>query len=206
MGSPLDLRVWRIELDTLPDEHLPPPTPEEAERAARFAVPDLRRRYLNAHRAMRAILRRTIGGEPRIVAGENGKPWLPDAPQWQFNLSHSRGLALLAVARGVEVGVDVEYIRAHLDWEAIAERFFPPAAAAEFFRAPEADRDREFFRQWTRLEATWKALGVGLYGADRELEGPWTVTELDLGSGIAGAAAARAESVRVELRDFEPHR
>jgi len=48
-------------------------------------------------------------------------------------------------------------IRPHRDWDAIAERFFLPSEAAAFLASPDADRDSEFFRRWTRLEAMWKA-------------------------------------------------
>jgi hypothetical protein len=48
----------------------------------------------------------------------------------------------------------------------------------------------------------WKALGVGLRGAGRELDGPWSVQELDLGEGVAAAVAAPAEGLRVAMRNF----
>jgi len=202
MIGPGEMHVWRVELDTIAEERLPALSPEEAEQAARFSNSELRRRYLRAHRALRSILRNVLGNQPRIAIATNGKPWLPDAPEWRFNLSHSRGLALIGVARGVDVGVDVEYIRPLKDWDNIVERFFPASAAAEYFAAPEIDRGREFFRLWTRLEATWKASGVGLHGAGQEIAGPWTVVELDLGTGIAGAAAAQAEESQVVMRHF----
>src|SRR5208283_6049638 len=154
------------------------------------------------HGALRAILRGEVRCDPRIAATESGKPWLPDTPRWRFNLSHSRGTALVAVALDVEVGVDVEWIRTHRDWEAIVERFFPPSEAAAFLAGPGDAREREFFRRWTRLEAMWKALGVGLRGAGSELEGRWTVEELNLGEGVAAAVAAPAEGLRVVMHAF----
>jgi 4'-phosphopantetheinyl transferase len=196
------LTVWRIQLDTVAEDQVADPVPEDAERAARFATADLRRRYLRSHGALRAILREVSGCEPRIAVADNGKPWMPNSPHWRFNLSHSRDLALVAVARDVEVGVDVEYIRPNRDQQAIVERFFPPSAATEFFASPEADRERQFFRQWTRLEAMWKALGVGLHGASQEMDGPWTVVQLELGDEIAGAVAACAADLPVSLRNF----
>jgi len=200
MMNPGELHVWHIELDTLPDDWLPPPHPADAERAARFAHPDLRRRYLRSHGVMREILRREVGVETRIAPGQNGKPWLPAAPSWKFNLSHSRGTALVAVARDVEVGVDVEWIRPQRDAQSIAERFFPPSEAEAFLATPEPERARDFFRRWTRLEAMWKALGVGLHGAGREIEGSWTVEELHLGEALAAAVAAPEAGLRVVLR------
>ena len=204
MLTPGELHVWRIDLDTTPAALFPPPEPAESERAARFVTPDLSHRYLRSHAALRAILHRELGHAPRIADADGGKPYLPDTPRWQFNLSHSRGTALVAVSLDVAVGVDVEWIRPHRDPEAIAERFFPPSEAAAFLALPDADRDRAFFRAWTRLEAMWKALGVGLHGAGRELEGPWTVEELDLGEALAAAVAAPAEGLRVVMHAFNP--
>jgi 4'-phosphopantetheinyl transferase len=202
MLNPGELHVWRVELDTVSDSMLPPPEPAEAERAARFVTAEMGRRYLRSHGAVRAILQSELGCPPRIAVAESGKPWLPDSPRWRFNLSHSRATALVAVALDVEVGVDVEWTRAHRNWEAIAGRFFPPSEAAAFLASPEGLWEREFFRRWTRLEAMWKALGVGLHGAGRELEGPWTVEELNLGEGVAAAAAAPAVGMQVTMHTF----
>lgn len=202
MLNPGELRVWRIDLDAVSDAMLPPPEPADAERAGQFVTAEMGRRYLRSHGALRAILRGELGCLPRIAVAESGKPWLPDTPRWRFNLSHSRATALVAVALDVDVGVDVEWIRPHRDWDAIAERFFPPSEAAAFLASPVGDRDREFFRRWTRLEAMWKALGVGLRGVGSEVEGRWTVEELPLGEGVAAAVAAPVEGLRVGLQDY----
>ena len=197
MVNPGELHVWRIDLDAPREELWPPPEPAEAERAARFVTSALSRRYLRSHGALRVILRAELGRDPRIAVSEGGKPWLPDTPRWRFNLSHSRETALVAIALEVEVGVDVEWHRPHRDCDAIASRFFPPTEAAAFLASPEDLREREFFRHWTRLEAMWKALGVGLRGAGRELDGRWTVEDLALGEGVAAAVAAPETGMRV---------
>ena len=43
-----------------------------------------------------------------FAAHGKGKPYLASAPEIRFNLSHSREMALVAVARDVEIGVDIE--------------------------------------------------------------------------------------------------
>src|ERR1022692_1976228 len=53
MLKPGELHIWRVRLNR---GKASPPTPEEAGRAARLATPALRRRYLGAHAALRAIL------------------------------------------------------------------------------------------------------------------------------------------------------
>jgi len=139
-SAPLaDVHVWRVRLDG-PGDRFPAPTTGEAARAARFVTGDLSRRYLRSHGALRAILGRYTKAPLDFGLGPHGKPYLPAAPELQFNLSHSHERALVAIAWGVEIGVDVERFRSMSDCLALAERFFPPVDAAAFAEIPEAGR------------------------------------------------------------------
>jgi 4'-phosphopantetheinyl transferase len=148
-----------------------------------------------APEALRAILGSETSAPLEFAVAEKGKPYLPGAPEVKFNLSRSHEMALIAVALGVEVGVDVERLRPLPEYAAIAERFFPPSERGVL-------DERDFFRRWTRIEAALKARGVGLYGAGAELEGPWTVEEIDAGPGYAAAVAAAGEGITVVVHDF----
>jgi 4'-phosphopantetheinyl transferase len=123
-----------------------------------------------------------------LAVRDDGKPRLVPAaglPDLRFNLSHSGERALIAIAEGVEIGVDIE-------------RITP--------RRPE-----EYLRDWCRREAYVKGTGAGLRGRPRQLafdpagagswavvdgesmvEG-WRVFDLDAGSGYVGALAAGSE-------------
>jgi 4'-phosphopantetheinyl transferase len=192
MLKPGEIHVWRIHLDKIKG---PPPTAGETARAARFATPTLRRRYLRAHCALRDILRRFTDTRLDFALQEKGKPYLPNAPELQFNLSHSKQMALVAVALRIPVGVDIERLRPLAEHAAIAERFFPPGEASPIDA-------RDFFRRWTRFEAILKAQGLGLYGAGAGLEGEWTVQELDAGPGFAAAVAAPGAGLTVVIHDY----
>lgn len=97
-------------------------------------------------------------GKPRLAA--------PAAPG--FNLSHSGGVVLLAIARGVDPGIDVEALRPRPRALQLAQRYFTAAEAAVLARLPEGDRQQTFYRLWTAKEAVLKALGRGLaFGLDR---------------------------------------
>ncbi len=196
-----EAHVWRVRLD---DAAGPPvePTNGERARAARFRSEEDRRRYLRAHGALRAILSELTGARLDFAVTETGKPHLPAAPELRFNLSRSRGMALVAVALEVDTGVDVEGVRSMPDCLEIAARFFPPSESAALAAMPPEERERDFFRRWTRLEAMWKARGVGLYGAGLELGGEWTVSEIDAGEGFAAAVAAAQEGMQVAVHDF----
>jgi 4'-phosphopantetheinyl transferase len=195
--------VWIVRLDELRDEPLPAISAEEADRAARFVNETLRRRYRRSHGALRAVLGRYTGAPLDFAAAEHGKPYLPGAPEVRFNLSHSHERALVGVTLGVEIGVDVERFRPMSDCVAVAERFFPASEAAAFAAIPAAGRERDFFRRWTRIEATLKARGVGLYGVGEEPAGEWSIEVFDAGTEYAAAVAVAQAGVRVTVRQFE---
>ena len=79
-----------------------------------------------------------------------------------FNLSHSHGIALYALTRGREIGVDIEYFRPDVEAGKLAERFFSPREAAVLRALPEHLRREGFFNCWTRKEAYIKAEGKGM--------------------------------------------
>jgi 4'-phosphopantetheinyl transferase len=188
-----EIQVWRIPLDRA---KVPEPTAGEAARAARFYTAELGRRYLQAHGALRAILERYTDVPLNFALASGGKPFLPHARELKFNLSHSHEMALVAVALDVEVGVDVERYRPLPDYREIADRFFPP-------NSPRPSDERDFFRCWTVIEAMLKARGVGLRGAGEEIEGDWTVHDIDVGPDFAAAAAAAHPGLSVAVYDYE---
>ena len=142
----------------------------EAARATRFAFEDDRRAYVAAHALLRARLsERARGIAPaqwRFGATPHGKPFV-HAPAARFNisLSHTRGMAAVAIVSGRDVGVDVESFLRPRDALKVAERFFAPEEAALVRR--ELDplaRSEVFFAIWTLKEAVLKADGSGLAG------------------------------------------
>jgi 4'-phosphopantetheinyl transferase len=197
-----EVHVWRVPLDELNPEMLPEPDGEVRARASRFRSAENTRRYLVAQGSLRAILGQQTEEPLEFAITERGKPYLLHTPDLKFNLARSRGMSLVAVAMGVEVGVDVERLRTLPELQEIAERFFLPGEAAELLERPEPEREREFFRLWTRTEAMLKARGVGLYGAGSPLDGEWTVAEVDAGEGFAAAVAAEQHGMKVVVHDF----
>ena len=157
-------------------------------------------RNLLPRAALRDVLERYTAGELEFAHGPHGKPYLPNAPRIRFNLSHSGGVSLVAVALDVEVGVDIERLRPMPDCLAVAERFFAPGDAAALAETPAVEREREFFVRWTRAEAMWKARGIGLYGAGAAPDGDWTVVPIDAGKEYAAAVAAERSGMAVEMR------
>jgi 4'-phosphopantetheinyl transferase len=90
------------------------------------------------------------------------KPRLRDAGDLRFNMSHAEDLCLVAVARGREVGVDLEAVRPLGDLAVLAETCFSPMELEALLAVPESGRVHAFYSGWTRKEAVLKALGDGL--------------------------------------------
>ena len=137
---------------------------EELERASGFATLQLQQRFLAAQAALRVILASYCGESPRSLSlhrSASGKPALSGTSTLEFNLSHSAGVALLAISQGQSkrkpLGVDLEQLRPNIDWRGIAGQAFHPREQS----AVEEWAERGFFGIWTRKEAWLKALGTG---------------------------------------------
>jgi 4'-phosphopantetheinyl transferase len=165
-----EVHSWRVRLDAPPEtsaRFYAILTPDERQRSARFYFEHDRRRFIIARGVLRDLLGRYLQVEPgkiSFVYNAFGKPEL--SPEFgsrlRFNVSHSAGLALIAIAAGSRVGVDVEYIRAETDYADIARHFFSAAEIADLTARP-GDRHAEaFFSCWTKKEAYLKACGQGL--------------------------------------------
>ena len=141
---------------------------EEKARAARFIFERDRDRFIAARGILRDLLGRYLRCAPQtieFVYGPRGKPAVAGAaarPDICFNLSHSHGLAVVAIGREREVGIDVELIRPEFAGEEIAKRYFSAKEIAELSRLPAELRTEGFFLCWTRKEAYIKAKGDGL--------------------------------------------
>lgn len=138
---------------------------DEQARADRFKFAHLTESFICGRAALRLLLSGYTGERPERIAfsyAKHGKPSLAQERGLRFNMSHSGKLALLAFARGCELGVDVELLRPMPDALPIAERFFSAVEAADLASLPEADRDLGFFYGWTRKEAYIKGIGEGL--------------------------------------------
>jgi 4'-phosphopantetheinyl transferase len=197
---------------------------EERARSGRFVFERDRHRYVAAHGRLREILAGYVGAAPAsltFASSPSGKPALAEPrTELRFNLSHSRGLALVAVTRGREVGVDLEAIRAVEDLDDLAASCFSPAETRALAAVPEGSRLEAFFDGWTRKEAFVKLLGDGL---SRPLDsfdvtlGPgeparllrvagaraadWAIQQVEVGPGYRGALASEGPAVAIRLRD-----
>jgi 4'-phosphopantetheinyl transferase len=174
---------------------------DERERAARYRFEEDRRRFVSARTSLRHLLTSYTGCHPAQISfriGLNQKPALAgEHARIRFSVSHSRDLLLVAIAHNREVGADVEFIRADVDCDALANNYFGPSIAREINEAPASQKPALFFEHWTSFEARQKLFGVGLTGP---AIAPRDTTEFrfspQTGYTAAVALHASGESVR----------
>ena len=223
-----EVHVWRLALDqpeNVVAEFRAALDAGELERAGRFHFEKHRRHFVVGRGGLRYVLARYLDvkpGEFRFSYGAYGKPALV-SEGLRFNMSHSHGVALFAVARDRELGVDVEHVRADFATGDIARRFFSRAEVATFNALEKDEQVAAFFRCWTRKEAYIKAIGRGLsepldafdvtlapgeaaalLRAERGDASRWAMFDINAGDDYAGALAVEAPVSKIHLWQVIP--
>lgn len=227
--KPNEVHVWRVCLDVADstvESLLPILCVAERQRAERFRFQKDRKQFVVTRSVLRIILGGYLEKEPNALSfcyNQYGKPELASRGDRdrtiRFNLSHSHGLALIAVAQNLDIGIDLEYIRPDVSWEQIAQSYFSTQEREMLRQCPADLKALAFFTVWTRKEAYIKAKGKGLslpldrfdvsvvpgaakllnvQGDDREAE-RWSLVELTPGSGYAATLAAEAGNWQIKL-------
>ena len=163
-----EVHIWRLEPEPAVElaRYFRLLDRDEQDRAGRFRFQHLTRSFIVDHGRLRLILGAYTQSHPEdLVFSLNkfGKPCL-DGPHrgLHFNLSHTEGLTLLALCLDSEVGIDVEAVRPMEDWREVAQSHFSARENKALHSTIESDRQKAFFRCWTRKEAFLKANGCGL--------------------------------------------
>jgi 4'-phosphopantetheinyl transferase len=149
---------------------------DEHARWRRFLVAHAQLQHLVARALVRTTLSRYFDVPPQswqFAANRYGRPYVTAPRQFRpvrFNLSHTSGLVVCAVAKARAIGIDVENITRDTEFADVAPRVFSPVELSSFRRtAPEMQREI-FFAYWTLKESYIKARGMGLSLA---LDGFW---------------------------------
>ena len=223
-----EIHVWCVELDAAGEvtalaAYL---SAEERDRASGLLSGTHQRRFVVARGMLRQLLGRYLDQDPGAVAfarGAHGKPFLQEGGL-DFNVSHTHELALYAIARDREVGVDVEWMRPQVAHEQIAARFFSLEEQEALAQVPDEERRAAFYNIWTRKEAYVKARGDGItaglgtfavsLGAEAELlhsdEGKeeverWKLIALEPADGYVAALCGAGVDWQVQDWRWRPH-
>lgn len=207
-------------------------TEDEITRANRFSFERDRQRFVAARVILRSILSRYIvisPGQIRFNYNAYGKPFLApefSSDQLSFNLSHSGSMALYAITRNREIGIDIERIRSEVEHEEITKQFFSANEVAMLGAMPNEKKLEAFYTCWTRKEAYIKARGKGLslplnsfdvFFAPRgvtmslmtedepQTHSPWTILDLEPGPGYTGALAVKGTGCRMRYWEWNQY-
>lgn len=221
------IQVWRIELAS--DERLMTGyrhylSDEENARAERRLPGRVRAEFVIGRACLRILLAYALGTEPREVQFEEsayGRPELRSTLRGpSFNVSHSKGTILIALANGRSIGIDTEHIDSKINIAELAPSVCSPHELKTLMYEPDDDVQRlSFYRCWTRKEAVVKADGRGLSiplthfevqtdSADNfpvvleETDKPYYLSDIALGAGIVGALATDSPNCRMSLLHF----
>lgn len=192
---------------------------DEQARAARFHFERDRVRFVARRAFLRSVLARYLGIEPAMVRYRHtsaGKPELDPSCGVSFSTSHDDGLAVVAVASGRPVGIDVERLRPISDALDVAQHLYSRRECERLRSVEDSVRSEAFLRLWTRKEAYAKAVGLGLSMRFDELEvedvddgraprlrgsdasTPFSIANLRGHAGYVGSVAAAGAEIALE--------
>ncbi|MGB8782755.1 MAG: 4'-phosphopantetheinyl transferase superfamily protein [Terriglobales bacterium] len=222
--------VWKVDLDeSAKGSEASFLSADEIVRADRFHFEKDRIHFIRCRGALRSLLARYLtlpAEEIRFEYTASGKPHLgaeQNPSSLQFNVSHSAGMALIAVGGRHRLGIDIEKIRDDVDTAALAERFFSVRERTGLRALPSHLRARAFFACWTRKEAFLKATGDGLsfpladfsvtthpdhdpqleeIRGNSEVHEQWFLADVSVVEGYRATLAVEAASSRLETYTY----
>ncbi len=152
-------------------------SPAEQARAARFGTDILRQRWIVGRATLRLLLASALGIDPAAVPlqrGVRGRPELADPHALDFNVSHTRDIALIGIAHGLlptsRIGVDIERVDRTLNADGLARKFLTERERETLAPLDSDARRRGFLRLWTCKEAMSKATGDALQAPFRKID------------------------------------
>jgi 4'-phosphopantetheinyl transferase len=176
-------------------------SPAERDRAAHFVFEKDQARFIACRATLRQLLGRYTGTPPEAILFDyapHGKPSLAGDPSWQFNVSHSRDLAVIAITRDHPLGIDLELIDPEFPISEVAPTILTPGEQLALAALPTTTQPAHFFQLWTLKESLVKALGAGLSLDPREIH-------LRLPSEILSAPPSLRQATIVPLTSLTLH-
>lgn len=141
---------------------------DEIKRAERLCFDSDRNKFVLIRTRLRNLLSRYSGVAAKELSfsyNRYGKPYLLNPGKNKtlfFNVTHSKDIALFAVTRLCEIGIDVEFMRENVKCLKLAQRFFSEQEYQGLAQLSGNALIMGFYRCWTRKEAFIKAVGTGL--------------------------------------------
>lgn len=164
---PAEVDIWHVVMPFGEPVDIPTLRLDEAERqrASRYLHEEDRIRFAVTRSTLRHLLGRYLDVNPlalEFVTTRHGRPELASLSGPMFNVSHAGEHALIAISREFDVGIDVEFVNAAIDWRELAALVCTLDEQRLLDMAPRGLQNSHFFQCWTAKEALLKALGVGI--------------------------------------------
>ena len=189
-------------------------SPTELVRAER-GTPEVRARRILLRAALRELAGEVLGIAPEAVplVPRPGRPALEpaaDRPDIDLGASASMGIGLVAVGRGVRIGVDVQAVGEETVARALAEGWLADGEARRIATLPAREQPGALTRAWVQKEAVLKGEGVGLWAdlsrtvtpvADRGRVSGWRLSPVPVPPGFVACLAQRPASRRASHRE-----
>lgn len=143
---------------------------EETARAGRFGTSALRERYIIGRGTLRLLLSDVLAVTPDkvpIARAYRGRPVVVQPSHAiDFNVSHTRDIAVYAIGNGlsphVRLGIDVEHLGREVNADRLGRKLLTASERAHIATLPTEERRCAFLATWTCKEAMSKATGDGL--------------------------------------------
>ena len=158
---PAELLKYSAQFEKLLSSH-------ERQRLERFADEAARREFVVCRGVLHWLLAVLSGEELsalQVREDSLGKPYLEaeaHTHQLEFNIAHTDELCLIACARELALGVDVERVQPLPELNAMTQKYLAPREKALWDNASSSQKTELFFRFWSAKEALLKAFGSGL--------------------------------------------
>ena len=213
LAGPIALRtgeidLWRVDLDRDPaeiDSLFELLSDDEGDRANKYVFAGDRTHFIVGRATLRKIIGGYLGTSPEEIAfsvRHYGKPYLSGVDRdLRFNVSHSKGIAVIAVTLNREVGVDIEFVDPEFDVFSVAPSVFSPVEVSRLSSMAPHLQTAAFFVGWTRKEALLKAMGDGLSSSD-ELQ---TAISLNSEENVAIDLRENGKMTHWSITSFEVH-
>ena len=225
-----EIHVWRVNLNqpvaeiNLLKSYL---SAEEHDRSASFHFIRDQNRFITRRAILRQLLASYLKIQVecvRISRGPNGKPFAGnynERSKISFSCSQSADWGLIAIARDIELGVDIEHHRLLTEINHLSDACLSQSEITEFLKLPEAMKTRHFLGVWTYKEAFVKAIGKGLSFPFKDITvsnqpaklvkvennskaaDNWKLLTLDMGSDYSAALAYENKEATLEYFEWD---
>ncbi|MFB8426343.1 4'-phosphopantetheinyl transferase family protein [Priestia megaterium] len=208
-----DIHIWTVPIDFIEKDishYKFILSKDEIRRMESFKTYSLKNEYCFIRANLRKVLSFYLKEPPeqlKFFYNDFGKPYLNNAIK--FNLSHTNDIAVIAVTKEYELGIDIEFIDEHIDISEVIQVAFSMQEIDLMSGLKGKEKYNMFYRLWTRKEALLKGVGKGLSLSPQLIDASnctkiftgdnWEILELNVKQGYKSSLAINCNRVPIKL-------